>query len=325
MPGNSVKIVGFGAGAHDYFRPVGEVGDNHRPGAKVGWTDREDDLLRKLIDSDCETHVGGNAMNVLAYLALRGAGRPEVGFASALGHDRASNAIRNSLDTLGIRPLTTTHEDYLPSVSIIERLRGSDRMVRGRPRTPLNPHISDLQIKRATTDANLVVAASLKSITLADRVFTLTPEDTFIAYNPGSSEFADPDGLLEIMTARKPGLLALNDEELYQLTGAEADADPVEVVAEANRYANYVLCTLGAKGILLAHNHRVIHHPAVALSPDEVVDTLGAGDRANAITIDSLRMRRSGQEIVRRVAHGTAALIQHTGAHGDLYNANTQN
>jgi sugar/nucleoside kinase (ribokinase family) len=196
-----VEIVGFGAGAHDYFRPVGEVGDDHVPGAKKSvWTDHEERLLQDLAAAGCETHVGGNVVNTLAYFACRSALQPRVRFVSALGHDQASDAIRTQLDNLGIHRSTSESPDYLPSVSIVERKEpGGDRMVKGRPRTPLDTYISNSQIQSAATNADVVIAASLKSIDLTDRVFAHAPEGTFKSYNPGSSEFSDPESLRQLM------------------------------------------------------------------------------------------------------------------------------
>jgi len=319
MP-RGVEIVGFGAGAHDYFRPIGDVDDDHVPGAKKStWTDREDRLLQALVDAGCETHVGGNVLNTLAYLACRSALSPNVSFVSALGHDNASDAIRSELERLGIDQITNDSPEYLPSVSIVERKEaGGDRMVKGRPRTPLDAYVGNAQIRQATANADVVIAASLKSINLTDRVMAHTSGDAFVSYNPGSSEFNDPDVLRELMLHHQPDLLALNDEELIQLLGATKDADPFELAMEANRYARNVLCTLGKNGILLARDHRVIHHPAADIPSHTVIDTLGAGDRAHAITLDGLLARKNGHTILSEVAQGTASVIQRVGAHGDL-------
>lgn len=319
MP-KGIEIIGFGAGAHDYFRPVGDVDDDHVPGAKKSeWTSREDRLLQDLIDANCETHVGGNAVNTLAYLACRSALQPSVGFVTALGHDRASDAIRGELRRLGIHKLANENPDYLPSVSIVERAGpGSDRMVKGRPRTPLDQYVSNGQIDFAADNADVIVAASLKSIDLTDRVLARAPEDAFVSYNPGSSEFRDPDALRELMLKYRPDLLALNDEELIQLLGAAKDADPFELAAEANRYAKNVLCTLGKNGLLLVQDYKAIHHPATSVPDHLVIDTLGAGDRAHALALEGLLARKNGHDILAEVARGTASVIQRVGAHGDL-------
>jgi sugar/nucleoside kinase (ribokinase family) len=192
-------------------------------------------------------------------------------------------------------------------------------MVKGRPRTPLDAYVSNSQIQSAAANADVVIAASLKSIDLTDRVFTHTPEGTFKSYNPGSSEFSDPESLRQLMLEHQPDLLALNDEELLQLLGATKEADLFDLAAEANKYAKNVLCTLGKQGIILSRGHKTLHHPAAEIPSHLVVDTLGAGDRAHAITLDGLLAQKSGHAILGEVSRGTASVIQRVGAHGDLY------
>lgn len=216
--------------------------------------------------------------------------------------------------------MTSESSEYLPSVSIVERKEhGGDRMVKGRPRTPLDAYVSNSQIRRATADADVVIAASLKSIDLTDRVFAHAPGDAFTSYNPGSSEFDNPDALRELMEKYYPDLLALNDDELRQLMGASKETDLAELATEANHYAKNVLCTLGKEGILLSNNHRALYHPATQIPAHQVVDTLGAGDRAHAIALDGLLTQKTGHAILSEVSRGTSSVIHSVGAHGDLY------
>lgn len=317
-------IVGFGAGAADFYRPVGQVESDHIPGAKITeWGEREDALLTGMLDNqhEYEMHVGGNALNVLAYLACRTVAQ-EVGFVSVLGeNDLASTAIRSHLGKIGITDLTLTANGYLPSISIIERARpGSDRMVRGRPRGPLGDFLTVEHIRATAGRANVVVAASLKDPEATSIVFESTPKNAFLDFNPGSSEFVDyRDELHDLMQMRRPNLLALNDDELRLLCGADSKSGIEELARKSSiEFADHVLCTLGKDGILLAWDGAVIHEPAAYVPADRIVDTLGAGDRANAITIAGLRAGKCGRPILRDVANGTARLVQYTGAHGDL-------
>ena len=327
LPAGSVEIVGFGAGAVDYFLPPGVVGPGHIPGAKGGWSEVEEARIAEFLDTPdlAEVHLGGNAVNALAYLACHNSIGANVRFISALGTDTTSDAIRSGLRRIRLAHDTVQDPDYHPSVSIIERLSaGSDRMVRGRPRTPLDGFITNQQIHDATKHADAVVAASLKSADLATRIFALTPEDAFVSYNPGSSEFNKPDALHSVMCERKPNLLALNDEEIALLFGADPKTvtpDTAKMMAEeaSVRYAHNVLCTLGKDGLALANRGRITYRPANTVPSDQVVDTLGAGDRAHAVTLDGLLARKPHDVILREAAASTANLVQHVGAHGDLY------
>jgi sugar/nucleoside kinase (ribokinase family) len=325
MSENSARIIGVGAGALDIYRPYGEVGTDFRPGEKIGWSESEDALLLVLLETGCERHIGGNVLNALAYLSLRSTvQRCEIGMVSVMGEgDLASESIRKHLGEIGVIDRTMKADGYLPSISIIERLE--DRMVRGRPRTPLDNHLTDEHIGEHVDGADIVVVASLKSAELARSVFRNTAEDSFLSYNPGSSEVRDyPDKLQAVMRERNPDLLALNDEELLQLFGTSADANLYDIAEKATELAANVLWTRGKEGAVLTQrlkDGRVLHtaHAAALIDKEQVKDTLGAGDRAHAIAIDGLASGAPVRVTLDDIAESTSELIQHTGAHGDLY------
>jgi sugar/nucleoside kinase (ribokinase family) len=325
LPAGSIDIVGFGAGAEDLYLPLGVVGDDYVRGAKIGWTEADDVLLAQLRERPflAEAHGGGNAPNTLGFLACHNSVGANVHLVTQLGTDETSAAIERAFQRIGLDYSGTRNPEYHPSVSIIERADG-DRMVRGRPRTPLDDFITDRQISLATSRAHVVVAASLKSAQLADRIFSATPDEAFVSYNPGSSEFNDPSALEEVMATRRPDLLALNDEELAMLFGVDpATVTPelaTQMATEASvRFAHNVLCTLGKHGLLLANSGSVTRGAAQIVPTERVVDTLGAGDRAHAVVLDGLLAGRKHDVILHTAAISTAHLVQHVGAHGDLY------
>lgn len=314
------EVIGFGAAALDFYRPLGAVGPDYEPGKKVGWTEEDQASLGEMMYDGSERHVGGNALNVLAYLSRQESYR-NIGFVSVLGSEcEVSDQIYEHINRLGIDTsrLILAH-GYNPSVSIVERDAG-DRMVRGRPRGLMPDYIEDEHIKSSVAGSGLVVAASLKSPELTRQIFELTPDDTPISYNPGSSEFRDyPEELRRIMELRRPHLLALNETEIAQLYGVDAPSGPKELTALAERatgLADFVLCTAGKDGIVLASAGDSIHGPARMVEP---VDTLGAGDRAHAVAIHGLMQGANPEEIVDKVARSTAQVVSHRGAHGDLY------
>lgn len=325
----NAEIVGFGAGALDFYMPIGEVGADHTPGGKVGWTEEDQFRLESaLLDPSIERHVGGNVFNALAWIACRGEIEGDVALASVIGvGDPATMAIRRHMGEVNIHNATKQDPSYLPSVSLIERAApGSDRMVRGRPRTKMDGYMDEAYIAQTSANANLVLVASLKSASLAEEVFDHTPKDAFLSYNPGSSEFVThPGQLFAVMRRRNPNLLSLNDEELRQMFGKPEDAAIEPLVDAATQFSENVLCTMGAKGIILArrmNNGRTEQtlREVTPLPSELVVDTLGAGDRANAIATEKLYLGRiSAHQILDQIAEGTASVIQRTGAHGDLY------
>lgn len=328
------EIIGFGAGALDVYRPkynyqteeeLRQAVPDYVGGGKIGWTEHDDRELPRLIGQGCEQHIGGNDVNTLGYLAMRADGLQgkRVGLSSAVGKgDMSSEAIRLHLPVIGIEDRLSAHDNYLPSVSIIER-HGSDRMVRGRPRTPLGDYISDEQIIADSKDAEIVVAASLKSPDLMDRLFEFAPRDALLSLNPGSTDLRDPQALLGTMQKRNPQLLALNVEELLELYGAK-DGSPLPYLHHAIEVSENVLCTDGAKALYLARrgNNSRMHLDQLKVTPlpkEQVVDTLGAGDRSHAVAVAGLYAGKAGSVILQEIAESTRELIQHTGAHGDLY------
>lgn len=314
------EVIGFGAAALDFYRPHGEVGPDYMPGQKVGWTEHDQAALSGLMQGGHERHVGGNALNVLAYLSRQGTYQG-VGFASVLGAGcEVSDQILKHIDRLGIDTrLVQSVEGYRPSVSIVER--NGDRMIRGRPRDPMQDYITVDLIEAATQSARLVVVASLKNADLTEQVFDLSPQDTPLSYNPGSSEVqAYPDLLRKVMEARNPSLLAVNETEIAQLLGeSEKKRSLTELAGLASKatyFADVVLCTAGTDGAILVGEGEPVCRGVEEVVP---IDTLGAGDRAHAVTIHGLMQGWSHTDILAQAAASTAQVVQHTGAHGDLY------
>jgi len=312
-------VIGFGAASLDYYRQKGVVGDDYRPGEKTGWTEADQ---ASLVTGAFERHVGGNVFNDLAFLAQQKRFR-RIGFASVLGTCGISQQILDHGSRLGIDShWVNTVEGYLPSVGIIERAEG-DRMVRGRPRGDMPRYMDDELIEAAIAGSGLIVVASLKSPELTQRIFDLTPVGVPLSYNPGSSEFVDhPDQLIRLMEGRRPYLLALNETEIAQLHGVEPpEAEDVEglqgLVESTIDLAENVLCTAGRGGVGASDGTNFWHSPARLV--DDPEDTLGAGDRAHAAALNALAQGRPLRQIPELVVESTLSVIQHVGAHGDLY------
>ncbi|MBI68625.1 MAG: sugar kinase [Phycisphaerae bacterium] len=70
--------------------------------------------------------------------------------------------------------------------------------------------------------------------------------------------------------------LVINDSEAEQLTDI---SDPIEAAKELiTRGPSFVIVKLGEHGAILVHPDGVYQIPAVALSPEQVIDPTGAGD-----------------------------------------------
>ncbi len=199
----------------------------------------------------------------------------------------------------------------------------------------MGDYLTDEMISDTVGNANAVVVASLKDMSLTRRVFRHIPDGAFSSFNPGSSDYKKQylGELRDIMSEHPPTVLAVNDQEVSQLVGenirdekGEVDVDQARRLAgKATRYAPYVLCTLGASGMLLAYNGDVEYHPAPDVPPHLVKDTLGAGDRTHVIVADLLKRQTPEEDILPQVAQGVASVIQVRGAHADLYSSFNSN
>lgn len=327
------NVVGYGSGALDIYPPLDDVCPRHVPSIKLSLGSEEFYRIAghrlKHLESDkfqemanaYELHIGGNIPNVLMGLACEEA-VAKATFVGILGEDDiASQAIKKYLgDIEKLSDGTITVPGYLPSISVIERRRGTDRMLIGRARHALDPHLTEEHIAATAVDADLIVISSLKSPGLAERVFRNTPDNVRRSYNPGSVEFDKhaPD-LLRVMQTYPLDMLTLNNTELRQLY--QDDATRIENLAlRATRLASYVLCTLGESGVMLAYNGQTERQPAQFVPPYQIVDSNGAGDRAHAVAAHGLLLTQGAPEaVLAKVTLSTAEVIQHIGPHGDLY------
>jgi sugar/nucleoside kinase (ribokinase family) len=326
----AVNVVGFGAGALDLFRLPGEIGADHNPGAKIGWDPETQILFDSLLNNpeySSRLRVGGNVINLLAYFALDP--RIMTLFAGVLGRDDpASVAIRTDLELFGISNKAVEVPGYLPSVSLIERdIRpGSDRMVRGRPRDPMDRYLTPDYLQEVASLAHIAVVSSIKSTPLTKSIFDATPSTARLSYNPGSSEFSRSTDILRLMAHRNPDLFAANIDELQMLFPTITAETPEKLAAKlasaAGKYAVHVLCTLGSEGALLAYNGgvEIIRQQGQRVPDEAVVDTLGAGDRAHATMAGQLFVEDARPEAaLQKVVDNAGTVVQHLGAHGDLY------
>lgn len=325
-------VMGLGAGSLDFFPAPGDVGSDHKPGGKSDeWSAEEQARLEQYIVSpEVDRHTGGNVINILALLAVEKAFR-ETSFVGVLGRDdAASNAIRGTLSAFEITNRATEVEDYQPSVSIIERaltfdaqsgeLVPDDRMVRGRPRGALDPHLSSEHLSVQVAAADLLVISSLKSMPLTEIIFELAAEqEKPFSYTPGGSEFThySPE-IMQLLNRFPPYLLALNDGELRKLTGDKHT--PLHRLAlKIAAKSEYLLCTRGEEGLMLVHDGQIVEAPRADVPERLVISTIGAGDGSHARTLVGLERGDDPQKIAEDVAQYAGEVVQHLGAHSNLH------
>ncbi|HSH55232.1 MAG TPA: carbohydrate kinase family protein, partial [Candidatus Limnocylindrales bacterium] len=312
-------VIGFGAASIDMYRPVGEVSTGHEPGASAEWRFEDEQELKRMETEGCDVQLGGNVVNVMVYLAQREGF--DVHYAGVIGEkDLASYIIYWQMFAAKINTdRSLVIPDYNSALSIQERLPNSPAMSRDRPGDPIAPYMNAEFIRKNSEDADTVIVGSFYGdAPVADVVFNNIPSEAFMTYVPGSEEYKQyPDLLQALMSGRQPTLLSLNRSELRYLY-EDSESTTEHLTVRAGELAEYVLCTLGEEGALLAHNGDVVYGEAEYVDPKLIVDTTGAGDRAAAVTTEGLLQGISPETILANIARNTAQVIQHRGCTTDL-------
>lgn len=346
-PEASFTVVG--APALDVVLPVGmtlaDLGgesaniEPHSPGRKVVMTPKSDALIPLAMERADFIDLGGNAPNKAAYLAYRG---HDVELVTAVGECAVSQQILDLLAQRSrIRHEAHISPDFVPSVSIIEHMEGSDRMIRGRRRTPLGHALSPSVIEASLLGGSFAIASSLKDGELNRFMYEQTAERGMpFLHVPGSSEYGDPDALRKVMVdslkladdGEPPRVLALNaDKELPALFGEREDDSLCHSIDLARRAATelgftYVIATRGLPepGAVMAHGDTAIFRPTERA---EVVDSTGAGDRFAAVVFEGLASYLVTRKTLPTTAAGSLLaagaesakrVIAHMGGHGDI-------
>lgn len=325
-------VVGLGAGSLDFFPKPGDVGSDHKPGGKSDeWTAEEQERLdRYIVSPEVDRHTGGNVINILALLAVEKAFR-ETSFVGVLGHDdAASHAVRGTLEAFNISNRAKEVEGYRPSVSIIERALTfdaatgqpvpDDRMVRGRPRGALDPHLDATYLSEQVTVSDLLVVSSLKSMSLTEVIFELAAEqEKPFSYTPGGSEFTNysPE-IMKLLNRFPPYLLALNDGELRKLTG-DKHTPLHQLALQVASKSQYLLCTRGEDGLMLVHDGQIAEAPRADVPEHLAISTIGAGDGSHARALVGLERGDDPQKIAEDIAEYAGEVVQHLGAHSNLH------
>jgi len=332
MPAQTIEAAIYGAVSVDGFRKLGEVSPDYEAGGKADLEHSDPASIRDLFKEAESLHPGGNAPNAGERIA-REANVTDARLVTVIGAegDPVSDKAREFLAQSAMSDHTVTHEGHRVSVGRIERRfihedgqrYIDDRMVYGLGRGKMNGILSDEAITGPAKGADLIVAASLKEIDLAERIFTLTPEDALTSWNPGSSEFkSHPEELLRIMQkVRRPDLLALNRDELAQLFSAEADTPTMDLLAEARglRIARHLLCTDGMAPVKFDTPDGLFTQNVERIDRTRVVSTLGAGDGAHGVAAHGIASGMHPQAILQKLVKTTAQIVQFPGAHEDLY------
>jgi sugar/nucleoside kinase (ribokinase family) len=322
------RVAGAGQISVDIYPSAGDVAEDYIPGESADWTSRDDQRLQELLNRGCEMRLGGNAVNVIAYLAVRGFGVEKVKYQGIAANyptdgestnDRIGRFIKDEMKNMGIE-IPTGSGDYQPAVSIQERLPGGAAMSRDRPSSKLADSIireGYSKLDSMEMDA-FIVGSFLGEPEILPKVLEVMHPNAFATLVPGSEEYKQyPDALRRAMLNRNPDLLPLNKNEIRELF-QDWDSRIEALVLRANTLANYVLCTLDKGGAYLAHNGDIVYGEAEQIDPKSIVDTTGAGDRAAAIATNGIMKNDYPEKILADIAIGTIPVLKTIGATADL-------
>ncbi len=271
-----------------------------------------DALIDELVDERGTSHqVGGSALNVATGLSVLGVPATLV---AMIGDDLDGALIRGHLADFGVELLPT-----LTSAGT-----GVARTEHGGART-----FAESMRGRAIgfDDTQRAAIADAAVVAVSGFPFDVPPQLELLADAVDGRPFVavDPnprDGLLLDRDAFRAGLesfggtaqlLKLGDDDTRLLYG-----EPIAAVAPRllARYP-YVLATEGDDGASVRVGDARWRHPALAI-PDEVVDTLGAGDAVFASVLAEIATTGVGDidwfDALERAMEIAAATVAHPGA-----------
>lgn len=275
-----------------------------------------DALIDELIDDVSATHiVGGSALNVAVGLGILGVPATLV---AMIGDDIDGALIRSHLDDHGVTLLPT----ITPAGTGIARSERIDG----------EPHysFSDSMVARTLDfdDAQRAAIAEAEVVAVSGFPFDVEPQADLLEAvlasaaavvavdpNPRSGLMHDADTFRERLVSfgGTAQLLKLGDDDAQLLFG-----QPVADVAPRllSRYP-YVLATEGRDGASVRVGDARWRHPTL-VTPDAVVDTMGAGDAVFASVLAEIVTRGLGEmewyDALKRAMGIAAATIAQPGA-----------
>ena len=277
-----------------------------------------DALIDELVDADGTRHiVGGSALNVAVGLGILGVPATLV---AMIGDDIDGALIRSHLDDHGVALLPTLTPDGT-GIARSERIDGEPHYSFSDSMVARSLDFDDTQ-RAAIADAAVVAVSGFpfdvdpQADLLADAL-SATNRGTVVAVdpNPRTGLLHDADAFRERLEAfgGTAQLLKLGDEDAQLLYG-----QPVtEIVPRLLRRYPYLLTTEGRDGASMRIGDARWRHRSL-VTPDAVVDTMGAGDAVFASMLAEIATHGLGDiewyEALKRAMRIAAATIARPGA-----------
>ncbi|AYF96943.1 carbohydrate kinase family protein [Protaetiibacter intestinalis] len=277
-----------------------------------------DALIDELVDETGTTHiVGGSALNVAVGLSILGVGASLV---AMIGDDVDGALIRAHLADHGVELLPTITPAGT-GVARSERVDGEPHYSFSDSMVARSLDFDEAQ-RAAIADAG-VVAVSGFPFDVAGQLALLT--EAIAATAPGTTVAVDPNprtGLLHDADAFRDGLEAFGGTaQLLKLGDDDArllyDEPVAQVAPRLLRHYPYVLATEGRDGASVRIGDGRWRHPTL-VTPDAVVDTMGAGDSVFASVLADVARTGIGEiewyDALGRAMGIAAATIAEPGA-----------
>lgn len=278
-----------------------------------------DALIDELVDDDGTTHiVGGSALNVAVGLSILGV---QATLIAMIGDDIDGALIRSHLDDHEVR-LVPTITAAGTGVARSERIDGEPHYSFSDSMVARTLEFDDAQLA-AIADAGVVAVSGFpfdvpaQADLLADAIGGSVAPGTVVAVdpNPRPGMLRDADLFRERLVAfgGTAQVLKLGDDDAQLLFGQSVG----EVAPRLLSRYPYVLATEGRDGASVRVGDARWRHPTL-VTPDAVVDTMGAGDSVFASVLAEIATQGLGEiewyEALKRAMGIAAATIARPGA-----------
>lgn len=275
-----------------------------------------DALIDELVDDEGTTHiVGGSALNVAVGLGILGVPATLI---SMIGDDIDGALIRSHLDDYSVRLLPTITPGGT-GVARSERIEGEPHYSFSDSMVARTLDFDDAQ-RAAITEADVVAVSGFPFDVEAqtERLESALASVTAVVAvdpNPRTGLLHDADAFRERLIAfgGTAQLLKLGDDDAQLLFGRPVGEIAPRLLA---RYP-YVLATEGRDGASVRVGDARWRH-ATLVTPDAVVDTMGAGDAVFASVIAEIATHGLGEvewyDALKRAMGIAAATIARPGA-----------
>lgn len=302
------------------------------PGTKSEWTEQDNMWCDGIIDKQRRGEptgaiccLGGGNVAILGSLAEQGC---DVTMQSVLGPqgDMVSDTIAQQLwqlqqtQRLPMRMLIQRAVGFDVGKCRIDWQRGGNSASRGSQRSEINDFIDTEHAVSLASAADIAVVTGRH--TMLDLIQEM-PDHIKYAFTPSGRDCKNsPNVVLDKMRARRPYLLTFKKEGEASDLFPDYSVSTREMTLRATRYASHVLCTMDKDGMYYAEEGMeikdVIYQPAIRVPAQSILDTTGAGERAQAQLLSGLMLGKEPATLLEQVAHSCATVIQFIGALGDL-------